>query len=1144
MLHLHNASAGSGKTYTLARTYIKLMLGERIALPSATNEERYRLRSDQEIIDAHSHILAVTFTNKATNEMKMRIVRALYNLAYADSANFREVEYMEYFMSVFSASQKAISNAALTALREVLEYYTNFQVSTIDSFFQTILRSFAYETDLNEDYGIELDDDYINSEGWSSTFLALRDNTPAGREIQHWLKMLMVNSIKDGLKWNLLGKDSSYRDLVKFTALISKESFKEVRAQLDDYFEKHNDFIAEGEKIVGLAKQWLRNAFIDVAKIADDFQTKYSTEKYISSYFFTTLDRVAKAGDGTNNILIVDKTHKYYRRQEGYKKDGDNDRDRALLKKGATAKLGTKADEILSLANMFYQAVEQWQAAVREISKVCDFIPRLGLLKWVLKAISEFRKENNLVQLSDTNAMLSRIINLDDVPFIYEKVGAHINHYLIDEFQDTSAMQWHNLKPLLMQSVSEGNENLIIGDAKQSIYRFRNADFALISSKVPRDQNLSIYTLLHGRSANENKNYRSAATIVNFNNQFIVCLAKKMLEKANQAGNVAFEDMQQLYEAAPQEVIKSERQGYVELCLKTDSNCLMMPKPDEDNKEIKVPNVAELIANLIQRGYRQEEIAILVRTNEQGALIIDNLMNYNDKATPEQPKINFISDDSLKINKARSIKIIMSLLARYVHNRNNEPLTVSSQKNNAYPNNSDKFSDNINNILGQHPELTVSEAIKLCIEGDLTLNDADDFTLHIDNMILPAIIERIIGSKFIGDSLRQEEAPYLAAFQDKVLDYSSRYPADVASFVKWWKDNGDRFSISSSAATEAVNILTIHRAKGLEYRCVIIPWVDFRLLPYKEKMWIKPTNESLFPLASKSFLAHYAQQLPPAIPLEINQSLEGTSLERYYRQIQLEVSLESLNDIYVAFTRAIDELYIFADEEAEKNNTDKLIISTFKNLYGDSLSCGVMPNEHQILKGRKHEYSQENDFDAISLDNYNVNLNIPKIICREADTKYILSDVGDEVINKKFEGTMMHRIMSSIKNSLTAKNDIAKAIVKEKVKGTLLDSEQQEVKAYINNKIEEAINNGWFSPLATTYNERTIFFNGNQYRPDRIEIINFKQVKVLDYKFGALKKAEHIRQVRDYIEILVNSKKYKNVEGWIWYVDLNEWIKV
>jgi ATP-dependent exoDNAse (exonuclease V) beta subunit len=1113
MLYLQRASAGSGKTYTLAKTYIKLILGIK------KEDGSYRLRESYEMKDIHSHILAITFTNKATDEMKSRFVERLADLA-ADDSN-EKTDYMADLVNDFKTTIPQIRQRAREALSEILNNYTNFQVSTIDSFFQTILRTFTYEADLHDNYQVELDDDYITTMGVDSTLSKVRDNEP-NNNVKSLVGYLMNRNADRGKRWNMLLKDEvSYKVLLDFVKQATCEDFKKHKDKLDDYFDNIHNYLAKIKAIEAnydsdisalcsnnkeIAKKLLEKFGEDITKNFEKQLKKASDDALCRKLYASALTEYKF--EGAKSFPVGKDNLQYYNNED-----------------------------TCNLLNSFYDNCQACLGLIIEKKIFVDSLPYMGLLYEVLKQISIFRNSNNIVQLSDTNMILRSIINQDDTPFIYERTGCYLHNYLIDEFQDTSAMQWGNLSPLLSESLSRDNDNLIIGDAKQSIYRFRNADYTLITNTVPK----TFTHIAQGDSLKENTNWRSSKRVIDFNNSLFVYLANELMSKDRKA----YIDFSDIYS------------GVVQLCgrFKKDKKELgyVEVKKFESSKEDPNPGidvVGEKIASLIKRGYQQKEIAVLVRTNDEGSAVIDALLKYNEsiKDKPDEVEIQFISEESLKINRSKAVNIVISTLDSISRGAFSDK-DIQSEK-------SDKASQrkNVNDLVSyfnhyraKYPETDAVEVFDKFFANENEAISVSELLKKMPAISLPALTDHII-NEFVPEYLLKNEAPYIAAFQDKVLEYCSLYSPDIFSFVKWWAENSSRFSISSPEGVDAVNIMTIHKSKGLEFRCVILPAFDLKTSSLdSETLWVEPYNEK------------YKSILPPILPIKPTKDLLNTSYKNDYNLLLEKLRFDELNTAYVAFTRAADELYVMLpspnknlnkhliaflenpliavdmlsgalDEDEKKNCLVKSLMKQSDDLY----AYGSPLTSEEIREYRKDEASQTSSRESGEITSYYINTESQNLKCKEEND--MLADEEDR--DPRSFGNVMHKVMSEISNTDSADDDMKHSLLKLVTNGTITES----IGVEVYNKIKKALTNQearqWFLPGLKVMNERQLLKHGMQdRRADRIVVNENGDAVVIDYKFGDVIVAKYHKQVKEYMWRLRESGLYRSVRGYLWYIN-------
>lgn len=1146
MLQLQRASAGSGKTYTLTKIYIRNFLAKKV-------NNRYRLRTEPEMRAVHGRILAITFTNKATNEMKQRIVTALANLAGLYSQDDEKIDYLSDFIEEFSATKEQVQQAALLGLNILLHGYSDFQISTIDAFFQSILRTLAVETDRNESYQIELDDKYLSQVGVDMTLSEVNDNTDRKKSYaKFWIQSLILDMLRDGEGWNPFKKSKNglYAELVNFTNLFHSEVFKEnVEAELMEYLTSDVDYM----KVYSKLKKSHKDCHEEYKEAYSESRTAILEMLKNEGCDFNSLNSKNYGGlwrrqsDSDFSDVPIGKV-KFGFGKSIMSLEGVDEEDGVVLLKDYKE----KADVLQGLAYMLCEHRDlmlEWEILDRFWSATNGKLYYLGLIKSIKENIRQFREENNMIPLSETNRILQGIINEDDAPFIYERVGTYINYYLIDEFQDTSRLQWSNLCPLVSESLSheEDYDNLIIGDVKQSIYRFRNAEPMLIQNDVPERFDCEI----RGESVDENTNWRSNREIVKFNNSFFHRIAHTLdCERGADKSDSTRLKISSLYSNAIQKIKNIDKPGYVEVnFMGYNANAY-----DE---------MGDLVHRLLDKGYAQKDIAFLVSNGDHGVALIDALMAYNaDEKNAGKTPISVISEESLKISSSSAVKLVVAVLQLIVKGNAKKGVKTDDRRNSKVE--MDEFISSYNYIYCNNPDLSATEIIERYFSDDSNI-DVSDLLKEVHTVALPALVENII-IKVVPKKLRQSDVAFLAAFQDEVLEYCQMYPADIASFVRWWSDTGaKKSSISSPEDTDAVQIMTIHKSKGLEFKCVIIPYADWSLNVTKPStIWVRPKLPDNVEISG----------MPPYLPIGMNNALKDTLYNDDYEHEFDRIVVDQLNKTYVAFTRAVNELYIYAQstKKAESTLIGDYLKRIVPQMYdtklldpseieftvkendiiiddsGELLTYrmgGVTPEDVKKFKDKSDE-SESDDKEKIA--DYHVNTKTELLVTdseKDAeDDNEVRSDNAAEKESK--ESRRRGRLLHSIMEQVIVADDLPAAIRRMKIAGRLKGNDADEVEAFLKAKMADEKVAKWFDKDLDVITERTILCSDDKNRrPDRIVVSKEGDLEVIDYKFGEqLNDNYNTQQVRRYIKLLREIKaedgspKYRSVRGYLWYVSL------
>lgn len=1134
MLELQRASAGSGKTYALARKFIWYFITIR---ESDDPGSPRRLRTFAELTDSLSHILAVTFTNKATAEMQQRIVEKLYALGYPPSD--KEPDYMKDFLHDLRENDPDISAGKISevcrkAVNILLNHYSDFHVSTIDSFFQQVLRTFAYESDLNDSYRIELDSKYLSTVAIDALLEDINSGRE-GREATYWVAHLTEKASREEKKWNPFAKrnsgDNPYSFLISSVRRLENEEFKKKRGEIDSYFAGEPDLTGIYEELRDLYEPRVENAYNEIRRKARALRVAVdaSAGQIADTDIKTFRTRVEKAfrlklwSDPKEEDfpLPVKRSAAYDKRKE----KGDTN---------LYERLENLAGELTDAATAWASLLADPEMRLWRVYR--DNIPFLGLLQSISEKRDRYLRENNAIEIGETNAMLQEIIRDDDTPFIYERLGTRIRHFLIDEFQDTSRMQWLNMSPLLRESIAQGDENLIIGDAKQSIYRFRNADSKLISEIVPAEFGIP------SEDDTPNINWRSDLRIVQFNNGFFSFLAKALNDRTGKGADASRRDFVHDYSNVVQYPRHQKPRGYVEVHLD------MSGRGRSTNVLEQLP---PLIESIIDRGFSAGDIAVLVDKHTQGDKVIEMLTLHN--ARPERRHyIDFVSEQSLKLETSAAVSLIVSVLQTICNGADPQIRTGEEARAKGVADWS-QISCNFRFFALRNPELSTTECLERFFETGGDNRAISDMLRKMQAVSLPALVEAI-SAELVLKEVRQREAVFISAFQDIVLDYCNGHSSDIASFLKWWDEHKAEASITSPEGLKAVRVMTIHKSKGLEFPVVIVPFADVNFSDSSSKTewrWVRPGS-----------LTAEKGKLPPYIPVVTDKNLIGTPHEGLYYEFHDMKKMDALNSLYVAFTRAVNELYIFSEPksgplylssllkeylnaEEHKEGIEKFDRKELKEpedgvyVYGHPYSTYPSVKEDDNPKvAEKKEDESENDVEAIDIEDY-TGRPTPDFLAYKIDTESSSGDdkADEEEPGPRSEGKLLHHIMEQV----NVREDIPRAVRRVVMQGDITREKGKELTEFLKQRISLPEVEGWFDGSYRVITERPLLRRGYAMtRPDRVMVDKEGNAVVVDYKFGEsrAKDTSYMRQVKEYVGNLKDTGLFMSVKGYLWYVRL------
>ncbi|MFI3285807.1 MAG: UvrD-helicase domain-containing protein [Rikenellaceae bacterium] len=1035
---IYNASAGSGKTYTLAYNYVRDVVEEPLL---------YR------------NILAVTFTNKATEEMKRRILSEIHSLAANKSSN-----YLKQLEAELSLSEQVIRERALRVRTAILHDYSRFTILTIDRFFQRIIRAFIQELGIDINYNIELDPTTLLTQSADRIIEDVNQN----QELKQWIGEFIEERIEDGRSWNI------HEGVLSLGGEIFKESNRE---RLENPNSKESlkaivdKFTKQSQQSKEQMKKCAERALEIIAEAGLTTESFSGKSRSFAKYFNIIAEGIIKEPTKT----VVNRAES----TDGWGKGVES----------TSAKVQPLLFEIVEI---YRNNIKEWNTA----SLLRENYRSFALLTDLYSMVSRVSKEQNMMLLSETKLILSEFIADNDAPFIYEKVGNRFERYMIDEFQDTSLKEWHNFLPLLQNAMSQSEKSsvLIVGDIKQSIYRWRGGDWRILHSLAREEMGAEQTEVI-----NLKENYRSLPNVVKFNNSLI----QKVVETDNMALNLKIEesDIPSAIKHELYDMLKDAYQDHAQIARKSgDSDGYVNITIHDDE-----PEIVERIMESLDMGFKPCEILILVRSNFEGVKVANSLLEFKRKNSDPHYYFDVMTQEALVVGTAPISQFVVAVL-----------------------------------MLSVNPEDSIQRAIYNRFLGDRALGAAlsDEAREELRSIRLLSI-EEAFENIVINYELDSEpkNIAYLQAIHESICNFCSSKSGDIALFLKWWEEHGASRSISVEQSEKSIEITTIHKAKGLEKAVVIIPYctwaldpkssgvgrVDSKKLQSNNAVWAEGTSElselGAFPVKYKKIMG------------------ESLFSEQYYREFVYS-HIDNINMLYVALTRASQALHIFI--KRGKLGIGRAISDVLSATNGEFTLGeidGVVSQDDEILTYQfgvlsrpiSHNKLADNE-QLYIMNNYptthaDLRLKLPS-------QRYFEQNETPE-LTPRHEGVLMHKAFAEATTSLDVKERLDAMVLN----GAISHTEHQTIwnklrKAFSKEPIKEWFEGEWDE----VRNEHDIILphSSNFKRPDRV-MVKGKRAIVVDYKFGLQELKEHQNQVEEYKSLLLQMG-YNDVVGYVWYI--------
>ncbi|HSI70191.1 MAG TPA: UvrD-helicase domain-containing protein [Gillisia sp.] len=1013
LFRIYNASAGSGKTYTLVRDYLLLLL-----------------RSSQQ--DEYRNILAITFTNKAVAEMKTRVISALDSLSQ-EPCPPDVLSLKKDLATATGKTEEEVRVKAGKILKSILHNYASFDISTIDRFTHKIIRTFAKDLGIPVNFEVEMNTLQVLQEAVDRVI----NRAGEDKELTRVLVSFTITKTDEDQSWDIA------KDLYRFARILLNENHQKfVKYLREKNMKDYRDF---SEKVKALIKTSEEN----IATIAEHFFSlvhgnDLTKKDFKGGYVFTYFSK------------LKNKDYKITFTANWQENIGNENLYAASVPQDKKDILDDLQQEIALLFDSSKLAIIR-----REYLRELYFtISPLSLLSEIASEMELIKKERSLVLISDFNPTIASQVKDQPAPFIYERLGERYRNYFIDEFQDTSEMQWNNITPLIdhaLSTIAEDNDPAcltLVGDAKQSIYRFRGGK---------AEQFIDLYGdtnpfTVEKEVSNLPYNYRSAKEIVDFNNSFFKFLAEKFHEPA----------YKELFQESGQ-VAKKDIPGYVDISF-------LDPENSEHDRELQPEKVFEILLELENDGVQKSDICILTRTRNQ-SFIIANYLSEKGFAivssesllvsnSPEVAFINTILEFSLNPEDRRLKWEILNFLVRRLNIEDPHKLIVPSL---------DKEEDAFFIWLQDH-----NIDFSLSLVRELSIYEAAEYIIRCFSLV-------------------EDSNAYIQFYLDFIFEKTTASPVSITQYLELWNQQREKLSISVPKTKDAIQIMTIHKSKGLEFPVVIYPFANTKIRDIsKENLWL-PLPEELAEIPVSYFRAS-------------SKMLNWGEYEaNAYEELLHQTEFDAINILYVAFTRASRQLYIISNLDLKKgeeydDRVSGLLIGYLKSrgLWTEKLSYQFGSREYQTTEALIVDSTNPLNYFSSSTQN-----EIVKIVTRSGSMWGTLQDIA---VNT---GNLVHNILSETDTV----EDIPPAMEKFLKKQERDPATETSMKKLLSQVVTHPELEIYFQKDAVVQRERDIISPGGEIlRPDRL---NFEgnRVTILDYKTGKFQPA-HREQMELYANIL------------------------
>lgn len=1133
-LIVYRASAGSGKTYTLALKYISL------ALKSGSK--------------GFTHVLAVTFTNKATGEMKDRILEKLYGLSRGLDANF-----LKDVKKITDLSEQEIQRKSTEMLCYIMNDFDHFRVETIDSFFQSLLTNLAFELGLTRGFKVDLDDKRVISIAVERILRRIDQEEKNG--LRRIVKESLIRSLEDGKSWDIA------KDLKAFAG---KNLFK-------------SEYVNNEKNITDL----LNNG--DLRKIKESILKSWSVLKDEKEKALQFVERWVSDAEGDSSwkkqVVSTVKTFCGYVRDNSSKdvsssvRKAAEDKDALLKNPGCDEVLDEKAQQVSDYLDKlvdFYDNGEKYGHPYNTYQLAVENLDTLAFMGAISEEINRIVLEEDTTLLAKTPLLFKNLVKDDiDQSFVFERAGTTFKHIMIDEFQDTSRVQWNNFEHLVKESKAQGEESLVVGDIKQSIYRWRGGDWNILHGFKDKNDDTFVKNLY--------TNYRSKPIVVRFNNVFFTKAAYILDQKENSwsvpanwlnekdgyfveadnssdGGNDDNIEFCNLYNDTTQH-IKSQydkpefiNSGYVRL--QTFEKSIT-------DEEI-MAEVFDKVVELKQKyNIDFDKMKMLVRTNNEGVKLIDY---FAKRCEEEGVDIKLTSNEAYLFNASPALNALIFAMKRLLAPQDDLQRELFERYYNLLCEKAGKqafFEDVKNDVEALLQDNEALDEIKRSPLYDLVMTMVQKLRLH-------DLLVKIDDKGKVKDGLGQ--SAYLFSFLDKVVDYLNDNSSDLKEFLDYWDETLSSQSITSNS-NDAIEILTIHKAKGLAGHTVLIPFAGFSFVKNGRDgmIWCNPKDMS----DDSEVKAQLSNLGLIPIKTAASKKVKNSDFKCFYDKELKQMTIDELNSLYVAFTRAKENMFIWS-KEPSKNSTEPNAFMLINKFIDDCQVPVEGSEKNRVVEFGQLEYcaneEEKEGKEKRIVNPFSEDLKPQKVdvmieqnnvldlqFCQSKKAANFLfeakdpNDISEEEKKQAQQnhyietGVLMHQMMSLINRA----EDVDRAYQQMVYDGLIAEGDNQflSLKRELKEQIAtDKMVKSWFDGTYENFNEKTILLEVKEdsskakikrktKRADRV-MVNKDKAIVVDYKFGNHDEAYNV-QVQEYMEIIEKLLGLPT-EGYLWYVYTNE----